>query len=357
MHLQNGDKKSFLQVFKAMGGLQKAAVIGAAVVVVGGASAGVAAVINMNNSTLPVTVSSTEQPSSVLPSSIALSSEEISSVEPSSAEISSVEASSAPSSQKASSKPKPSSSKAPPASAAAASSKEPDANAVAGLPEGYQARFADLYNQNKDFRGWIKYTGKLDYAITQSKDNSYYLNKNFKKATSAWGNPYMDYRVSVGQSTNTIIWSHSNPKDGSMFQALKGMRKVDYYKQHPTIQFDDVYSDGTYKIVAFFVENTKPGTEFFQYQGFIDQTDDAYINNWLAEAKKRSFINTTVDIQPGDKFLTLSTCWDTNSKNYDRLITVARKVRPGEDASVDTSGATQNAEQKLPANGLYNPNY
>lgn len=358
MNVQNGGNKGLFQLFKAMGGLQKAAVITAGVIIVGGGATAVTMAVlgarsvpveavssdNVSSESLPVIVSS-EEPSSVEPSSV----EEISSEEPSSIpEVSSVAVSSQ--------KPKPSST----ASVASEKPKDPakpSEEAVAALPEGYQEKYADYYKQNKDFVGWIKYTGKMDYPVVQTTDNSYYLNKTFTKGKSGWGTPYMDYRVSLGQSKNTIIWSHSNPKTGEMFQATKGLRKVDFYKQHPTLTFNDAYNDGTYKIIAYFVENTKSGNQTFAYQNFIDQTDSAYIDSFMAEAKKRSFINTTVDWNAEDTFLTLSTCWDTNTANWDRLVTVARKVRPGESASVDTSGATQNTSQQLPPGGLFSPKY
>lgn len=362
MNVQNGGNKGLFQLFKAMGGLQKTAVIVAGVIIVGGGATAVTMAVK-NAQSIPAEVSSVETSSATdLPALVSsgASSEETSSVKTSSEDVSSAEPSSvATSSAKSSSKTTAStktSSKAQTASSGqpAVASTAPSPDAVAALPEGYQEKWADLYKQNKEFVGWIKFTGKLDYAVAQANNNSYYLDRSFKKERYVWGCPYMDSRVSPGQSTNTIIWSHSDPKTGAMFQSLKGLRKVDFYKQHPTVTFNDVYSDGTYKIIAYFVEDTQPENQTFRYQDFINQTDEATINTYITEAKKRSFINTTVDWAATDKFLTLSTCWDTNSKNWDRLVCVARKVRPGEDASVDTSGATQNTAQLLPADGIYN---
>ena len=59
-----------------------------------------------------------------------------------------------------------------------------------------------------------------------------------------------------------------------------------------------------------------------------------------------ALINTGVDVQPSDKLLTLSTC----SHEFDnaRLVVVARMVREGERAEVDTSNVTLNTSARYP---------
>lgn len=304
-------------------------------------------------------VVSSKPVSSAPASSEVTSSKPVSSTPASSAPVSSAPAASKPPVSSAPVSSAPVASKPPvssaPVSSAPVVSKPPVASTpvpVGGLPSGYLPSFATAYSQNKEVVGRLTLSGtKLDYYVAKTKDNVYYLNRTFTKAKSGWGNPYMDYRCTVsqnGNSHNMILYGHSNDKNGTQLSALKGYRKIDFYRQHPTIKFDTVYGEGTYKVLAFFIENTKPGTSFFKYHMFINQTDPSYINQFMDNAKLRSYINTTVDWNVNDQFLTISTCEDTNVSNYNRLVLVARKVRPGESTAVDTSGATQNAKQLLP---------
>ena len=60
----------------------------------------------------------------------------------------------------------------------------------------------------------------------------------------------------------------------------------------------------------------------------------------------RTQIVTSVDVEYGDEFLTLSTC--SNEFEPSRFVIFARKTRKGEDSTVDTSGAYLNPNAREP---------
>ena len=356
MRIKTNEKKSFLEGLKKLAVGPKIAIIASAVVVIGGGVYATVYAITNNDGqdpSVPAINSSTTSSdgvSSELTSSDLTSSDDMSSSDESTISSGTEETESATTSSK-----KVTSSNASSIVAASgdtsskATSSTPSPQTVE-MPEGYQEKYAEYYKSNKDIAGWINLPGtKLDYPVAQGNDNYYYLNKNIYKEQSAWGVPYMDYTVAHtpdSQSTNTILYGHSDDKRGLQCSAVKGYRNVDFYKQHPTIDFDSVYSDGTYKIVSFFITNQNAGN-WFPYHTFIEGGEQDVLN-YVAQAKERSYINTNVDVVGTDKLLTIQTCEDTNASNFNRLVLVARKVRPGEDASVDTSGAAQNANQVLP---------
>ncbi len=219
------------------------------------------------------------------------------------------------------------------------------------LPEGYPSDyiedFAALYAKNPDVKAFIEIKGTgVKYPVVQSSDNDFYLRRNFLKESNRHGIPFIDYRVDVKNSVNTVVYGH-NMKDGQMFGELVNYKDIEYYKQHPVINFDTVYARGEYKIISAFITNTNPAHgEVFDYTSFINPQGGQETDNFLAQVKARSLFSMPVDIQEGDDFLTLSTC--TYEFDEARFVIVARKVRQGESAEVDVSKATKNKQPLYP---------
>jgi hypothetical protein len=70
---------------------------------------------------------------------------------------------------------------------------------------------------------------------------------------------------------------------------------------------------------------------------------------WVEQVRRRSLINTSVDVAEGDKVLTLSTCtYDIRGVEL-RFVVMARLLRDGESEKVNTALATQNGKPLYPA--------
>ncbi len=219
---------------------------------------------------------------------------------------------------------------------------------TSNLPDGWLAKFAALYEINPDIRGWLSIDGtQLSYPVVQTTDNDFYHRRNFYKESNNHGVPYIDYLCDVQKpSDNIIIYGH-NMRDGQMFGELINYENLAYYKEHPVISFDSVYEENDYKIVSVFITNVyERDGPVFHYIDFIDAASEAEYNEFINQVKIRSLINTGVDAVYGDKLLTLSTC--TYEFSDARLVVVARQVRDGESAEMDTSSATYNANPLMP---------
>ena len=219
-----------------------------------------------------------------------------------------------------------------------------------GYPDDYLAEFAALYEQNPDIAGWLSIDGTIvDYPVMQTEkdDGEYYLRRDFTGASNQHGVPFVDERVDQkAPSTNTIIFGH-NMKDGQMFGELINYRDLEYYKQHPVINYDSVYREGQYKIISIFITNTLPEHgPVFDYHNFINATSEENMAQFLNQLSLRTIINTGVDVNTSDTLLTLSTC--TYEFNEARFVVVARRVREGEDPTVDVSQATVNPQPLYP---------
>lgn len=214
----------------------------------------------------------------------------------------------------------------------------------------------EYLNINPDTAGYVEIPGIIGEVVVQGTDDKYYLNHNFYDQTRQCGTCFADYRNVVNdypdlQSDNIVLYAH-NQKDGSMFGNMDYYRwDYHYWQENPFIYFSNNYEEFTYVIISSFVTNALPEHDngnVFDYWNYIDFNDTYTYDAFISEITERSTIITGVDVQPTDKFLTLSTCsteWDES-----RHAIVARRLRDGETAAdIDTSELQINPSPKWPA--------
>lgn len=216
------------------------------------------------------------------------------------------------------------------------------------------AEYQEYYNRNNDFVGWIKIDGtEIDYPVVQADNNDYYLNHNFDKEKESRGTIFMDYTSDSNLGyMNTVIHGH-NWLDDTVFSELPQYSDIDYYREHPVIEYNTRTEMHKWKIFAVFI-TTASADEDNGYVFNYVYPDMGGINfdGYMAEINKRTLYYTGVDVNENDKILTLSTCTrevDTRSYRADcRIVILARMVRDGESEQVNTSAAYENENPKYP---------
>lgn len=208
---------------------------------------------------------------------------------------------------------------------------------------------------NKEIVAWITIDkSKIDYPVLEHKgDNAssqYYLKRTYKDTYSDYGSVFVDYRSTDSVKSKNVILHGHNMQDGSMFHDLVNYGDLtgdlQYYKDHPIIEFNTPEGDEQYKIISVFKTNTLYAHgEFFNYmQG--EFLSDAEFMNFVYNCRIRSLINCPVMVNEDDQLLTLSTC-SYEFYNW-RTVVVARKLRDGEKAQVNTELATLNSDPVFP---------
>lgn len=229
-----------------------------------------------------------------------------------------------------------------------------------------QPQFDSLLEQNPDTIGWISIpngdgTMLLDYVVVQGEDNDKYLTTTFTGGYAKSGTLFVDYMDRItpfDEPDNIVIYGH-NMATGEYFAPLinyfnwetgHNPEDISFYKAHPTIEFNSLYKNTTYKIFAVMMLNVyEDAGEVFDYylvHNFDDQDD---FNEFCAEVFDRStFYNPDVNVQYGDKLITLSTCKFGSYGTKDlRLVVFGREVREGESPTVDVSKAYANPNPKF----------
>lgn len=178
---------------------------------------------------------------------------------------------------------------------------------------------------NSDVIGWIKIENtNIDYPVMQNGD--YYLHRNIYKNYSSYGTPYLAEYCNIQYSDNLIIYGH-HMNDNSMFAQLDNYKKQSFYENHKYIKFYSYYNGQTieknYEIALVFktVVYSDKGFKYFNYTNFNDIQE---LNEFVDNCKKLQCYDTGVDINYGDKLITLSTC-EYSQKNG-RIVVVAKQI-------------------------------
>ena len=170
-----------------------------------------------------------------------------------------------------------------------------------------------LFEQNTDFLGWLCIPDTaVNYPVVHTPaDPERYLHLNFYGEYSASGVPFLDHRCVTG-SDNLIIYGH-NMKNGTVFGSLKQYLNKSYLAAHPVIEWET--SAGCERYAVFAVAAVKKSDSWYSFISADGTTD------WGAYILRKAILTTELVPTPGQKFLTLSTCYGSGEDG--RLLVVA----------------------------------
>ncbi len=237
------------------------------------------------------------------------------------------------------------------------------------FPAGMLTGFAPLYATNRDTAGWIRIPGtNIDHVVLQTENNEDYSRYTYYGNYYVGGSIFMDYRNrlggSRGLSKNTILYGHYLQNQRGMFSDLASYMDVEYYREHPVIQLSTLYGNYSFKVIGAFIAAAEAKYDNALFYYWCDEFSDANTLGFANEVAFRSyFVNPSIDVEPTDKFITLSTCnhsLDIGGMVNARFVVVGRLVREGEDTSVNTDAAYAQPDRRMPQawydrQGLTNP--
>lgn len=190
---------------------------------------------------------------------------------------------------------------------------------------GILYQYDAIYELNNDFAAWLYIPGtEIDYPVMYTPRNEqYYLRKNFEKKYATGGCLFIG-KPWDEESNQTIIYGH-NMHDGSMFGKLHDYKNKDYALEHKTIRFDTLHETREYEVIAAFYGKVYKvnDTGVFRYYRYTDLSTEKMFNEFIENVKKAALYDTGVDVEFGDRILTLSTC--SYYTEAGRFVVVARE--------------------------------
>lgn len=177
-----------------------------------------------------------------------------------------------------------------------------------------QKKFEELYRQNRDFIGWLTIADtNIDYPVMYTPNDSergeHYIHRDFDEQYSAAGLPFIDANCKIKDPTDNIIIYGHNMNSGKMFHDIIKYEDREFYEGHKTFTFDTIYENGTYEVVAMFYSQIYPeDSTAFKYYEFVNAGTKEEFLDYVANIRSLSICDTGVNVEYGDKLLTLSTC-------------------------------------------------
>lgn len=196
---------------------------------------------------------------------------------------------------------------------------------------GVLYQYDAVYQMNNDFAAWLYIPGTdIDYPVMYTpRYEQYYLRKNFEKKYATGGCLFIGKKWDES-SNQTIIYGH-NMHDGSMFGHLHDYKSKEYALEHKIIRFDTLHETREYEVIAAFYGKVYrvDDTGVFRYYQYTDLSTESMFNEFIKNVRRAALYDTGVDVQFGDRLLTLSTC--SYYTQAGRFVVVARERIPQTD--------------------------
>ena len=209
--------------------------------------------------------------------------------------------------------------------------------------ENQESQFSlnPLKEINPDICAWIRINDtNIDYPIVRGKDNTEYLNRNYKKEYSTAGSLFLDYRNENDfKDDYSIVYGH-NMKSNYMFSDIKKFDNAEFFEQH---KVGTLYTENeVYKLEIFCVARVSAfSNDIYNLVIYKNGKTDELINTFNSNASFKRALEFTGN----DKLILLSTC--SSSGSNDRLVLVARLVKFNAESDEDGILINEDAETIL----------
>lgn len=171
--------------------------------------------------------------------------------------------------------------------------------------------FSLLKDRNPDTVAWLTVPGtKVDYPVVQAGDNDYYLEHSFDREQNSAGWIFADYRNDFDNfDQNTIIYGHGFLNQ-IMFGTLKNTLEGGWYSENGNRPLRLVTEDIVTSWEVFSAYRVKTTDDYLD----ISFNNDDEFSRYIDLVKSRSVHEFNVLVNPDDKILTLSTCYNQSER-------------------------------------------
>ena len=195
--------------------------------------------------------------------------------------------------------------------------------------------FNQLRSESSEVVGWIySENTKINYPVAQHPGDNptiadyYYLYRDIHGDYSGNGTPFLDVKCAGDFSDyNSIIYGH-HMNDGSMFASISDYRKEGYYAEHPVLYLNTPSRNYRVEVFAGYITDADSSTYTVWFP------DESSFLLYCRDMKAQSNFQSDVEVMPGDRILTLSTC---SYEYHDARYVIQGRLVPLDDVTTVTA--------------------
>ena len=217
----------------------------------------------------------------------------------------------------------------------------PDEIAELAPSGGESYTLANLQEINPDIVAWLRVDGThMDYPVVRGKDNTEYMNRDYRREPATAGSVFLDYRNDrLFNDRYSIVYGH-NMRADLMFSDIKRFENKQFFDTHRTGR---LWTEGRiYRMeIVYYAKFNAFDNDVYSLISYRNDNQEK-----LVAELKRGAVNVRdgEELVPGEKILLLSTC-NTMGSN-DRAVLVARLVLEAGDETVGDESDLQRLEDE-----------
>ncbi len=195
------------------------------------------------------------------------------------------------------------------------------------------AAFEAQRKENPDVVARLTIDGLLDETVVQ-RNNTFYLNHNARGLLGTTGAVFVDEGCQLKKPPENLLLRAQANTEGKLFAPLLAYENGGgaFVAQHGIVRCDTIYEEAQYVIFAILRADSVINTDaYFNFAAYPTFASDTQMMNYVNAARERSVIRIDVNVQPGDRLLTLATV--AEGSDTTSLVILCRMLRSGESAA------------------------
>lgn len=187
-----------------------------------------------------------------------------------------------------------------------------------------------------DYVGQIIFESKLiNEPVVQGETNDTYLRRNYETYKyEILGPVFVDSECNIGEDQNLILYGHNMTTEGDpehvmRFSPLHRFEEQTNYEENKIIyiayqdRVDEYVVASVYPISIIVKEDGAQYLKNGEPKYYLTNYSDSQFSEYKEAIKEKQLYNTGVELENGDKLLTLQTCYEYSN---DKLIVLAKYI-------------------------------